>query len=267
MQSPYSINANSENAAMRGAADDASRHMDAGWLAQQKQDQLVNKLGDWYMMMRMIHGSQVKITEGANSHHIEIASSYNEYQVAEYDNEINVIKPAQLIDHAGSKITLFSHPEESISMSLSDGTSIIAKQGNISILASGCQLVIADGKVSIAGDLHISGAVHADNVISSKVDLNTHVHDGVTPGSSQSQPPMPSGSDPELSGANQLVEALEADDIRINQVIPEYLAAHDQDASDAMNDLSMYTPLLYMYDGASQLSNSGDAESTEETGI
>lgn len=252
MQSPFSINANAENHSARSGATDASRFIDAGSLAERKHDQAQYKLGDWYMMMKMIHGSTLKLNEGSKDHYVELVSNYQGYRDAEHDEESGVIRTAEIAEHANAKIILTSYPTESINLILADGTNLVIHDGSVSISSGSSSLVVSDGKISINGDLHVSGSVHASNVITSSVNLNDHKHEGVTAGGDQSKAPVASGSDPEPGEANQVISLKEPEDIRTKEVVPAWQAQEDQDVSDALSDLSAMTPLLWLYDGSGQ---------------
>ena len=184
--SPVDIRDNESNMSVRSAKQDASRTIDPETLKNLK----VNQKFDWFILLKMMQGSTIRILEGLKNHLVVIKSKYTNYE----DN--SVVEPS---------ITIQSFPSEGISLKVS-GSEIFITPSSISIQSGGGSVVVTGGKISVNGDLHVSGSISSGGAINSggaitgqtvasgSISLDSHIHLGVMAGGDSTQGPQGGGS-------------------------------------------------------------------------
>ena len=210
---------------------------------------------DWYMLMKMRGNSTFRILEGLDNHSIYLKSSLTgfgddsslEQGTGAYDDQYTKeIKSRKLDKSTESSILIESYPDELIRMitklgeilikddrielvleedtnqkdeegnliyDRSKATKLIIEKGKISV---GNSLVVEGDKVSVIGDLHVSGVVHSSNVVTSSVDVNSHTHTGVESGGDESGAPVNSGGESSPSSPSSFDKLKSYDDDRVD---------------------------------------------------
>lgn len=226
--SPVNVHSNADNAFYRRGDFDASRDLSINDKASRKS----LRSFDWYILLKMIQGSLIRILEGVKTHAVVLKSNYNEY--TEVDDPYDPSTKIENTSTKSSSITITSHPTESIVL-MAGSTRIDIVGNTISLSTSNTPvLVVEDGKVSILADLHVSGTITASNVITSEVDLNSHTHSGVVSGGSKTKSPDPSGSSPSVSSGSKGHEVDDSYDTDLNnrKLSEEYFSAIDVESGE-----------------------------------
>lgn len=250
LASPVSMLDNTSNNSSRGASIDASNESgNESRMVDIKVQQLEtykdhNEKLDWFMLMKMMGGSTFRVLEGMDQHSILLKSSFVGLETMKDDPELGPEIMKNKMDKPGeSKLLIQSLPGNIIQLTTKYGvisyddqmmslmiqtppndpndpneekvfTSVVIESGKVTVNNS---LVVEGDKVSINGTLEVSGEVHASNVITSKVDVNSHTHGGITPGDGKTKVPEESGSDPSPSTGSSGVLHKEYDDEKVDQ--------------------------------------------------